>query len=82
MPPDAGEGRTKRPDVVARGQTRRLSADGAADVQRRAHPHTSGVSDFDALHDRRRDMQLLGFDLLELDDTELRREGTAATGGA
>jgi ATP-dependent DNA ligase len=35
-----------------------------------------GVSDFDRLHSRRHDdeVQLLGFDLLELDGTDLRRE--------
>jgi bifunctional non-homologous end joining protein LigD len=37
---------------------------------------TDGVSDFDALHDRRRDreVQLLAFDLLELDGEDLRTD--------
>ena len=37
---------------------------------------SDGVSDFDRLHSRRHDneVQLLGFDLLELDGTDLRRE--------
>jgi SOS response associated peptidase (SRAP) len=39
VPPDAGEGRAQRPDVVARNQARRLSADGAANALGHSHPH-------------------------------------------
>jgi bifunctional non-homologous end joining protein LigD len=107
VPPDAVEGRAERPDVVARNQARRLSADGAAirTRTRRGYDWTDrfpliveaasrlrattflldgegvilrsdGVSDFDALHDHRRDseVQLLAFDMLELDGEDLRPE--------
>src|SRR5262249_46452905 len=40
---DAGEGRTERPNVGARDQARRLSADGPADAWWRAHPDAPGL---------------------------------------